>query len=445
MKKVLRMSFILIMCVTYLFTSFLLPIKAQQVTESYSGYWYANLYNDYEYYGGTGMSGYADITIVTTSDNAVGSVSMTFLQPGSSLSLEYSGKVTYYSHVKISGTALISQNPRTGTFTGTAIYTENGTELDATQLQAILDAIDNVDTTDQSILSYLATMKTDIESKLTDIISAVNNIDNLIDTITWIQNGTLYGYSLTRDGDYTFDTISNNQTDIWIKFHVSNYYENRLYRICTGIALSTRTSAGPFDINSITYECFVTNNAGNFAPRSPNIYFNTTGPYLDIYLASNIGITDTNDYYIHIHREQSGLRVTARPQYVIPISYLSSNDIEYWQLLAYFETHEYYENEYPSLDNTNEDLDPVVDDYIQTEDSLINDFDNAMTDNSVNPSTNTHANTSTWGNLYTSSIGFVGFIYNELLNSSLGGNPIYLMVNFSLMLGLALLIIGKRA
>lgn len=432
MKGVKKILFTLII-VGLSLTPFFYSINAQQVTESYSGYWYANLYNDYQFQNSQSQQGFADIVIITTSDYAAGTIRITRFTGYDTF--EYQGKYTYYSHVPISNQALITSDHLTGTFTDQATYTEGELALNATQLQDILDAIDDVDTTDEAILSYLPTIKTDIESKLIDLISAVNNIDNLIDTISWIpiENAQLQ-YSLTWNGSLINTTGNIQQNNIFINLPVTNDLRRNssIYHLRLGIDKVTVSPA------IFTGSLYYISSGGERTEIQGKIYIQQNRQYIDIYI-----------YNMRLYYESNmrlELSIPSGNLYVYSVTngafeYIKDSDIEYWQLLAYFETHEYYQNEYPDIDNANNSLTPAVDDYIDQEDNLINDFDTAINDSAVDPSSNTF-NPGNFGNTFIQSIGFVGSLFNSLVSNN---NPFFLMINFSLMLGLALLVIGKRA
>lgn len=410
MKKVLRMSFVLIMCVTYLFTSFLIPIKAE--TTLNKGVYVVSAELATVEYNTQGADPYRYnifIDIYTNDINAFGY-------------LEY--------------TYTLNNNTYTNTTSYTGLHTRKIIYEYSTVSSMVNTRLGNGVFDSDSGSIQIVNLSDDT---INAIIDSLSDIDNVIDTISWttIENAVLQ-YSLTWNGPLINSTGNIQQSNIYVNLPVTNDLRRNssIYHLRLGIDKVT-VSPAIFKGN-----LYYINTGGEKIDIEGNIYIQQNRQYIDIYI-----------YNMRLYYESNmrlELSISNGNLYVYNITngvfeYIKDTDIEYWQLLEFFETHEYYQNEYPSLEDTNEDLDPVIDDYIQTEDSLINDFDNAMTDNSVNPSTNTNANTSTWGNLYTSSIGFVGFIYNELLNSSLGGNPLYLMVNFSLMLGLALLIIGKRA
>lgn len=440
-------------------------ITKAETSNSFAGHWY--VWEENVNVSGNQWISYQNVLFVTNDPTAMGQVQVNNTTSGPSnfiQTLDFSGTYTFYSHLfeqpfTVAQGLMPVATSNSRAFTSyTPIQSASNieiVELSSSQIQSLINSIQSASSYDDTtLLTQLAIIKgvldnidtsssssaTDIASLLNtsnSILNALNNIDNALDTITWnVQTVTpvVYDSSFNVVNDHTYIQggtyyitypLPTNNENLGIFERAINYYS-------TGNQFAQRFS---FELGALrlTDNKFFNNGA---IIALDNTYY---GRY-NLLFCSDIGYTSNTFVFC--------VKVVAKAVFAvkdnITLKTIGHDDIEYWTLKAYLEQHLYYQNEYPELTEEQSDFNEELDDYLDAEDDLISDFQSAISDPSISPSIPA-ANPSNWGNIALNSIAFIGLIFNTLTGFTLGGNVFYQMIQFSLMFGLALLIIGKRA
>lgn len=416
--SMVKRSIIVVGVVTMLLPLFIVISNAETI--SVHGAYYVNIYQE----NNTGPY-FANVTIVTDNVNATGSITISSLG-----TFNYRGSLTYIDHLRLSGTSW-----GTG-YQGTFIASINGeaeiVSLDSTQLTSLLNAINSINTTDSNILSAINYMKS-------DIMSVLNNIDNLIDTISWVNDNIQpLQYSTTFNGELVSLTGNTGVKTIYIPVSVAQSIRQTptLYHYKMRVDSSVSGVNGDF---SVVLSHVLSDGSRVVIPSNVIVYHNRQT--IDIY------IYDTYLYWQNfvIELTASDGSVHVYNTNTLFFQYIQDTDIEYWTIITALQNITEYQQQYIEIQDPNDDLSSSVDNYVQQEDNLISGFDSAISSSDVDPVTVSSSNPMNWGNGFIQSLGVIGYVFNTLTAAALGGNPVYMLLNFSLMLGLALLIIGKRS
>lgn len=302
-------------------------------------------------------------------------------------------------------------------------------------LSTLLTAVQNTYTKVSNIDSNVTNVYNSIIQLSSDILSRLDNIDTLVDTISW------------RSASYTNLGISSDlnnwqSTDMSaLKFYqaiqVSTYGQN-LYKFNTGVRTNFLNRAEYLQ-TIVKFYLFNNSNKQMIELNYP-YYVSNESRTLVLYINGNLFMQ--SDYYLLIEYSNT---VNLRYDRTVSLNYIDPNDIEYWTLASFIQDYHYYNSsQIPDNSQQQQDLDDMIDDYISSENNIINNFNNSMNNPALDPN-NLPSSPITWGSAFISSLSFIGILFDDITMSLTGGNPIYLMIQFSLMFGLALLIIGKRA
>lgn len=302
-------------------------------------------------------------------------------------------------------------------------------------LSTLLTAVQNTYTKVSNIDTNITNVYNSIIQLSSDILSRLDNIDTLVDTISW------------RSASYTNLGISSDlnnwqSTDMSaLKFYqaiqVSTYGQN-LYKFNTGVR-SNYLNRAEYLQTIVKFYLFNNSNKQMIELNYP-YYVSNESRTLVLYINGNLFMQ--GDYYLLIEYSNT---VNLRYDRTVSLNYIDPNDIEYWTLASFIQDYQYYNSsQIPDNSQQQQDLDDMIDDYISSEDNIINNFNNSMNNPALDPN-NLPSSPITWGSAFISSLSFIGILFDDITMSLTGGNPIYLMIQFSLMFGLALLIIGKRA
>lgn len=449
------------------------PVKAE-TDNQFRGYWMAweTVEEGYMYQSYTT---YQNVVVVTNDPTAAGYTVVTNDSYGTdpfTRNIRFAGTYTAYENLDAQQfTAQAFPDPmhyRYGTFTAAEVYqgdTDNPetVSLSATSLQALanaisvavgsyddtqllqtLDAINLLISSIDTSVSGIATAIVSLNTVASNIYNLLSDIDNLIDTITWKDDPyfQFLGYSTTIDGTLV-NSISSNTKTIYFHFFYGGSGDganSNLKKIRTNVTTSI-TGAGDNDQPSLKLYYF---NGSDYVLRTNADLWCRRDLYGRCTIYSTYSFYSNSDRHFVIEftwPRTSGRAVSSN---TLDCHYIGINDIEYWSLLQYFETHEFYNSHNNELEQPNEDLSESVDDYIEQEDNLIDGFDNAIESQDVDPSNLPDSNPANWGVEFVGSLNMIGMVFNQLTGALTGGNPVYMLMNFSLMFGLALLIIGKR-
>lgn len=184
------------------------------------------------------------------------------------------------------------------------------------------------DQTQQAIANFSALMHSDIQH-------FENNIDDLIDTISWKDaDVTFYGVSTTFDGPYSTDSITSNSTDLYFKFKSNvSLPPGLLYKINSGIFANNYIIGN----NGIYIsEIYVngTNVTDNPSKYVGEYYINRTSAYPTLYMQMYAyGNNDDRVVIIHFKRYLSSGTFLRFNSSRVSFSCISELDIEYWKLL----------------------------------------------------------------------------------------------------------------
>lgn len=200
-----------------------------------------------------------------------------------------------------------------------------------TLLETKLDTISGQLTTMSSMLSTISTT-------LTNLLSTVQNIDNLIDTISWssISNNNI-GWSTSNTGEYNYSTNTRpfeNNNIIYFDTKITQNANNMNGML--KIILPYAVTASNYDFISKSVIDIISSN-GNSVQNCD--YFIKLGfASIEIYLYNIVALPYNSSYSLNL---RITLSETTRNIYKYTnsasVSYIPNTDIEYWQLLSYFQ------------------------------------------------------------------------------------------------------------
>lgn len=349
------MLFSYILCLSVLSVGQLSSIKAE-TSDSFAGHWY--VWEENVNVSGNQWISYQNVLIVTNDPLAMGQVQVNNTTSGLNnfvQTLDFAGTYTFYSHrfeqpFTLSNGLMPVATSNSRAFTSyTPIQSAHNVEvvqLSSTQIQSLITAINNSSSYDDTdLLNILAVINgvldnidtattvtaSDIAALNTtasNIYTALQNIDNAIDMISWLD--TLYryqGYSTTIDGTYDSDTsnLTVNNTDIYFNIKKNSSTTNLIsYNSIIRIILPWYLNVDRLDY----VEVKLTSNGGTI-PCS--YYVNPGYMRTDLYLYDFYTSSNPYDIIIHFHFLRSS-SMYRRAVVNFDASYITSDDIEYWQL-----------------------------------------------------------------------------------------------------------------
>lgn len=303
-------------------------------------------------------------------------------------------------------------------------------------LSTLLSAVQNIYSKVNNIDSTITNIYNSIIQLTSDILTRLDSIDSIIDTISW-NSATFSNLGISTDLT-NWQSSDLSALKFYQAIQVSSFGQN-LYKFVTGVRTNwlNRAEYSPTDIKFYLFN----NSTKALNQLDLPFYISNENRTITLYINANLFMQ--NDYYLLIEYSN---RVNLRYDRSVSLNYITPDDIEYWTIVSFINDYQYYKKEYPDLDQSNDNLSDAVNDYINTEDQMISGFTSSMSSSSLDPSQVINSNPANWGVAFIETLTFITFVFNNLtgLNISLLGNPFYMLITFSLMLGLALLIIGKR-
>lgn len=189
-----------------------------------------------------------------------------------------------------------------------------------------------------SINNKLASMQQD----LSGLLSTVQGIDNLIDTISWnsILNTTFY-YSSSPTADqseWQSNSISTNDYQtLYFYIPKSGFYDNKIYKIRALIY-------GHGNLIQMKYEPYGYVVGANIYPRDFNLYSQYSRNEVCMYIYPDTNVVMNSDS-VFVVIKVSAISGNIRYSKSTTNNYFSidDDDVEYWQLLNYFQKIKQYQ------------------------------------------------------------------------------------------------------
>lgn len=200
-----------------------------------------------------------------------------------------------------------------------------------------------------SLLDAQLVVQAGIETKLADVLTAINNIDNQIDTITWINLNKTINLDPAPSTNWT--NISNNT--LYIEFPnniaVPNY-SNVIYKLIVPVNVNNFNT-------DVSIELQVGNNHTVINDAILYHYYNNFETTIFFRTSFDVGATNNR---IVIKSTDSNLRYTRPDNISSNISYIVDSDIEYWQLLNSFKTFNNFATQKDYYNNTSSQLTAIL-------------------------------------------------------------------------------------
>lgn len=304
----------------------------------------------------------------------------------------------------------------------------------------------------QPILSNIVSGISTINSRLLTINSTISdgfshlesNIDSILDTISWKNLDA--SWQISTDGINWYDSgyVSITSERPYGYLRLTNQYlsTQAIYKMY----LNVGTALSGLQTDLILDEGFVNNGVFTATDNSQFIYYsslvNRYTPKLNLYLANVYDRNaNTQRYTLRVSYNGANLRL------YIPDSFsvLYQDDIEYWQLLDSITLQQWFNlyqkdnsGTFDNLVSGNESLTNTFESYHSTESSIVSGASNNI--NSMQQQLSNYGGINSWGNTARESMELVTHLFNRCVNNT----PIGSLLTFSLFVGLALLVIGKR-
>lgn len=303
---------------------------------------------------------------------------------------------------------------------------------------SVLNSINSYLNTVNTNIADIETICSGIQSTVNSILSTLNNIDNLIDTITWRDqtSGTGFkGYSL--DG-YTIQQISNNisvpyDSSVYLHFTTNGYSAQSLYRFIIPFSYGNLS----FRYQKPKIEAYLLNGSSLVPVLNYELYSFTMAYRTYIYYEG--ASFSSTDLVFKVTTPNSGYLYNGISD--VGYKYIYSTDIEYWKIKSSLQAQAYYQgtnesqNAINQQQSTNQNFESQSNQYHNLESTFQSNFDSAM--DAINPSDFTSAIalfypafrwfTDQLGNLYDASGNFK------------------ILFTLPLILGIALFFIGRGA
>lgn len=314
-----------------------------ETSDSFAGHWY--VWEENVNVSGNQWISYQNVLILTNDPLAMGQIQVNNTTSGPNnfvQTLDFAGTYTFYSHrfeqpFTVSNGLMPSATSNGRAFTTyTAIQSAHNVEvvqLSSTQIQSLITAInsassyddtdllnalavingvlDNIDTATTATASDISALNT----TASNIYTALQNIDNAIDMISW--NSIPYkSYSIqVNNSDVTPNDRYQN-----LKFNIS--FDETLYRDYTPVILRIKIRFYDYPTDGSLSK---TNQSDRF-----DYYWSNSRAYSYIYVYNNMLSYGNNTSLSFIFSD--AYYYSFDPT----IEYISSQDIEYWQLMQAF-------------------------------------------------------------------------------------------------------------
>ena len=207
-------------------------------------------------------------------------------------------------------------------------------------LSDVIDAIDN--TTNQLIdvntnLTNIYNTLSGIRTTLTNIDTNLSNIDSLIDTISWQSYTTpsaiKYSYDGSTYNNYSSGDLSfTNTGKIYLQLTSQAYRYTRLYKLTLPFYYYNSANNGGFHLVSVDPS------VGSTASSICSFYLTGATEQIVIYFAVDSSI-NASSIYIEFESDVKKGSLSSRGS--MSLSYISPDDIEYWQMLQFFDQYKY--------------------------------------------------------------------------------------------------------
>lgn len=380
---------------------------------------------------------------ISTQSNAHATYTMSFsgtYEDGEALSLDNidASLVTLNGKIDTTNNVLAQINTKLANLSiqdYTQILNTINTSIGSVQ-NAIEDLPDYTNTLN-SINNYLGSIDvniSDIETICSGILSAINNIDTLIDTISWVTfSSSLQGYSsdlinFTKTEDY----YGNG----YILFNPSSTNNS----IKNNMIMKIQIPVNSVGINDITkWRPVMVSNGGSVTALTDYVMYYQFNRlfatyYLDLSRIPNFG---TYRFGIQMRADLSRyIYFNQQPAYC---QYIGDNDIEYWKLRSTMQQWQFYNGNNATNQSisdqtsTNQSFESQSDQYHNLESTFQSNFDTAF--NAVNPSDFTTALTQ-FAPAFAWFTNQLGALYDSSGNFKI-------LFTLPLILGLAMFFLGR--
>ena len=218
-------------------------------------------------------------------------------------------------------------------------------DINDPEQMTIIDAINSIaasqasletklDTISGQLTTMSSTLNT-ISTTLINLLSTVQNIDSLIDTISWDSTDvTFMGW--TQDFE-TFVNAGTNVIDYYVVYRLENNsvgLSNRLFKMYVNADarnVNNNAALGVYYVSSSNHTLYPVNvYYSNNSRRDHSYYFDLTDKLYPF----------TEPVYMAIKFQNISFGVSNIPNFVC--GWLKDSDIEYWQLISYFDQMKQY-------------------------------------------------------------------------------------------------------